>query len=77
MKYQSQQKNGNLKSRKHLNADALFRALHTDFSKVAARRFELGETNYLEKITAGSKQKQINLKYPRWNWNFMGSNTDK
>ncbi len=34
-------------------------SLYTDFSKVAARRFELGETNYLEKITAGSKQKQI------------------
>jgi cobalt-zinc-cadmium resistance protein CzcA len=38
-------------------------SLYTDFSKVAARRFELGETNYLEKITAGSKQKQINLNY--------------
>ena len=35
--------------------------LFTDFSKIAARRFELGETNYLEKITADSKQKQINL----------------
>ena len=38
-------------------------SLYTDFSKVAARRFELGETNYLEKITAASKQKQISLKY--------------
>ncbi|WP_438425753.1 CusA/CzcA family heavy metal efflux RND transporter [Aquimarina macrocephali] len=38
-------------------------SLYTNFSKVAARRFELGETNYLEKITAASKQKQINLKY--------------
>lgn len=38
-------------------------SLYTNFSKVATRRFELGETNYLEKITAASKQKQINLKY--------------
>jgi cobalt-zinc-cadmium resistance protein CzcA len=38
-------------------------SLYTNFSKVAARRFELGETNYLEKITATSKQKQISLKY--------------
>ena len=38
-------------------------SLYTNFAKVAARRFELGETNYLEKITSVSKQKQINLKY--------------
>jgi cobalt-zinc-cadmium resistance protein CzcA len=38
-------------------------SLYTNFSKVAARRFELGETNYLEKITAASKQKQVSLKY--------------
>lgn len=38
-------------------------SLYTNFSQVATRRFELGETNYLEKITATSKQKQINLKY--------------
>ncbi|PKV53175.1 cobalt-zinc-cadmium resistance protein CzcA [Aquimarina sp. MAR_2010_214] len=38
-------------------------SFYTNFSKVATRRFELGETNYLEKITAASKQKQINLKY--------------
>ncbi|WP_190809444.1 CusA/CzcA family heavy metal efflux RND transporter [Flagellimonas sp. S3867] len=38
-------------------------SLYANFSKVAARRFELGETNYLEKITASSKQKQIQLKY--------------
>jgi cobalt-zinc-cadmium resistance protein CzcA len=38
-------------------------SLYTDFSKIATRRFELGETNYLEKITAASKQKQINLHY--------------
>jgi cobalt-zinc-cadmium resistance protein CzcA len=38
-------------------------SLYTNFSKIATRRFELGETNYLEKITAASKQKQINLHY--------------
>ncbi|SNY94944.1 CusA/CzcA family heavy metal efflux RND transporter [Flagellimonas pacifica] len=38
-------------------------SLYTNFSKMAARRFELGETNYLEKVTASSKQKQIQLKY--------------
>ncbi|WP_418604316.1 CusA/CzcA family heavy metal efflux RND transporter [Hwangdonia sp.] len=38
-------------------------SLYTNFSEIAGRRFELGETNYLEKITAASKQKQINLNY--------------
>ncbi|TYQ00076.1 cobalt-zinc-cadmium resistance protein CzcA [Tenacibaculum adriaticum] len=34
-------------------------SLYQNFAKVAARRFELGETNYLEMITAKSKQKQL------------------
>ncbi|MFC4633153.1 CusA/CzcA family heavy metal efflux RND transporter [Dokdonia ponticola] len=38
-------------------------SLYSNFAIIAARRFELGETNYLEKITAISKQKQINLSY--------------
>jgi cobalt-zinc-cadmium resistance protein CzcA len=38
-------------------------SLYINFASIAARRFQLGETNYLEKITAASKQKQINLKY--------------
>ena len=38
-------------------------SLYSNFSKMASRRFELGETNYLEKITADSKQKQIRLQY--------------
>ncbi|PWL39570.1 CusA/CzcA family heavy metal efflux RND transporter [Flagellimonas aquimarina] len=38
-------------------------SLYSDFSKIAIRRFELGETNYLEKITAISKQKQININH--------------
>ncbi|MCA0131393.1 CusA/CzcA family heavy metal efflux RND transporter [Winogradskyella alexanderae] len=36
-------------------------SLYSDFSRIAKRRFELGETNYLEKITASSKQKQVNI----------------
>ncbi|MBE15716.1 MAG: CusA/CzcA family heavy metal efflux RND transporter [Dokdonia sp.] len=38
-------------------------SLYTSFASIAARRFELGEANYLEKITAASKQRQIHLKY--------------
>ena len=34
-------------------------SLYQKFAYAAARRFELGETNYLEKITARSKQKQL------------------
>jgi cobalt-zinc-cadmium resistance protein CzcA len=36
-------------------------SLYKNFSNTAQRRFELGETNYLEKITAKSKQRQVNL----------------
>lgn len=38
-------------------------SIYANFAMVAARRFELGETNYLEKITAASKQKQIHIAY--------------
>ena len=34
MKHHSEQKKGKLKSRKHLNADALFKRLHEEFSRV-------------------------------------------
>ena len=34
-------------------------SLYKVFAKAASRRFELGETNYLELITAKSKQKQL------------------
>ncbi len=37
-------------------------SLYGDFSTSANRRFELGESNYLEKITAASKQKKIAIK---------------
>ena len=37
-------------------------SLYHNFSKASNRRFELGETNYLEKITAESKFRQIKMK---------------
>ncbi len=36
-------------------------SLYQDFAYRAQRRFELGETNYLEKITAFSKQRQLQI----------------
>ena len=36
-------------------------SLYANFAKVAERRFELGETNYLEMITAKSKQRQLQI----------------
>ncbi|OZV70635.1 CusA/CzcA family heavy metal efflux RND transporter [Winogradskyella aurantia] len=38
-------------------------SLYADFAAKAKRRFELGETNYLEMITAQSKQRQIATLY--------------
>lgn len=38
-------------------------SLYNKFSYAAKRRFELGETNYLEKITAKAKQKQVKNDY--------------
>lgn len=38
-------------------------SMYSDFSKNAERRFELGETNYLEMITAKSKQRQISIAF--------------
>lgn len=37
-------------------------SLYQNFSKASDRRFELGETNYLEKITAQAKYRQIQTK---------------
>jgi cobalt-zinc-cadmium resistance protein CzcA len=42
----------------YLQLDSLF----VDFANKAERRFELGATNYLEKITAQSKQRQLKIK---------------
>jgi len=36
-------------------------SLYRNFAHMAKRRFELGETNYLEKITASSKQRQLQI----------------
>ena len=36
-------------------------SLYQNFAYMAKRRFELGETNYLEKITAASKQRQLQI----------------
>ncbi len=38
-------------------------SLYSKFSYNAKRRFELGATNYLEKITAKSKQRQLQVQY--------------
>lgn len=38
-------------------------SLYQDFAKKSERRFELGETNYLEMITAKSKQKHLETLY--------------
>ncbi|MGF1560270.1 MAG: CusA/CzcA family heavy metal efflux RND transporter [Flavobacteriaceae bacterium] len=36
-------------------------SLYQNFAHMAKRRFDLGETNYLEKITASSKQRQVQI----------------
>jgi cobalt-zinc-cadmium resistance protein CzcA len=38
-------------------------SLYQNFAHAAQRRFELGETNYLEKITARAKQRQLETEY--------------
>ncbi|MEN8124874.1 MAG: CusA/CzcA family heavy metal efflux RND transporter [Bacteroidota bacterium] len=38
-------------------------SLYNTFAHAATRRFETGETNYLEKITAQAKQKQLQMFY--------------
>ena len=44
------------------NRYAYLDSLYQNFSKASNRRFELGETNYLEKITAQAKSGQIQTK---------------
>ena len=36
-------------------------SLYANFAKAGARKFELGEANYLEKLTSASKMKQVSL----------------
>ncbi len=38
-------------------------SMYGKFAHMAQRRYELGESNYLEKITASAKQRQVNLAY--------------
>ncbi len=48
------------------NRSAIYReldSLYKNFAHSAQRRFELGETNYLEKITARAKQRQLETNY--------------
>ena len=40
-------------------------SIYSKFSHAAERRFELGETNYLEKVTAQAKQRQIANAYSK------------
>ena len=46
-------------------------SLYKDFAHAAQRRFELGETNYLEKITAATKQREITIQ-----WQAAGKNKE-
>ena len=39
----------------------LMDSIYKEFSRMAERRFELGETNYLEKVTSQAKRQQIRL----------------
>ncbi|MDY2586392.1 CusA/CzcA family heavy metal efflux RND transporter [Winogradskyella aquimaris] len=55
--YQLSYANNKAKTYKYLDS------LYQDFAKKSERRFELGETNYLEMITAKSKQKQLETLY--------------
>jgi cobalt-zinc-cadmium resistance protein CzcA len=55
--YQLSYAKNKAKSYKYLDS------LYQDFAKKAERRFQLGETNYLEMITARSKQKQLGMLY--------------
>ena len=43
-------------------------SLYHNFSKASDRRYELGETNYLEKITALAKYKQVETQLQQLNY---------
>ena len=53
--YQLSYANAKVTTIKHLDS------LYKGFAKASERRFELGETNYLEMISAKSKQRQIEM----------------
>ena len=55
--YQLSYAKNKAKTYRHLDS------LYQDFASKSKRRFELGETNYLEMITAKSKQKKLEILY--------------
>ena len=59
--YQYQFEANNLKIIESLDS------LYQNFSNLANRRYELGETSYLEKATAQSKQRQVNTLFKQAN----------
>ncbi|MCF4101142.1 CusA/CzcA family heavy metal efflux RND transporter [Gillisia sp. M10.2A] len=63
--YQYQYEKEKEKAYKYLDS------LYQKFAHAAARRFELGETNYLEKITAKAKQKQLQTFYKQTQENVL------
>lgn len=48
-------------------------SLYGEFANASNRRFELGETNYLEKLTASGKQREIELKLKEASQNYQVS----
>ncbi|TXE13220.1 CusA/CzcA family heavy metal efflux RND transporter [Seonamhaeicola algicola] len=51
-------------------------SLYNQFEKASHRRFELGETNYLEMISAKSKQKQLEMLYKQAQQDIVLANED-
>jgi len=49
---------------------------YSQFAIVAKRRFELGETNYLEKLTADSKQSEIHLEWERVKKDLLSAHSE-
>ena len=48
-------------------------SLYLQFSLAASRRFELGETNYLEKLTSDTKHKEVELQVKQINENIISA----
>ncbi|WP_425637648.1 CusA/CzcA family heavy metal efflux RND transporter [Algoriphagus yeomjeoni] len=46
-------------------------SLYAEFSRAATRKFETGESNYLEKLTADGKRQEIGLKKSEANENYL------
>lgn len=46
-------------------------SLYAEFSRAASRKFETGESNYLEKLTAEGKRQEIKLKKSEANENYL------